>query len=234
VLTSLVLVLALLTPYSGPAALYGHTDPKAAHCYRASQVAFVGQSATITATRKARTCNGKRTAWDSGFLSSRDSGKWLPLYGTIRVRAWIPRKAPGIWPALWLRHKNGASTGEVDLMEGFGASKDAVSQTLHFPTTVGTSVWGKGVRTLSRGWHTYWVRITPVGKGARFTMGVDGRTTGSYLLRDATKLNKVDKRKGWDVAANIAVSRGRWTGDHRRAPLDTYRMHISKVSWTKG
>jgi hypothetical protein len=212
--------------------LYGHTDPKAAHCYRASQVSYVGTTATITATRHTRTCNGKRTYWDSGFLGSRENRRWLPLYGTIRVRALLPPKAPGIWPALWLRHHNGASTAEVDLMEGFGASRDAVSQTLHFPKTVGTNVWGKGIRTLAPGWHTYWVRVSPRGKGARFTLGVDGHATGTYVLRDAALLNRVDKRKGWDVAANIAVSRGRYTGDHRKAPLNTYSMRVARVWWT--
>jgi hypothetical protein len=231
---SLTLVLSLLTPYGGGSALYGHTDPRAAHCYRAAQVKVSeAGAATITATRKARTCRGKRTAWDSGFLGSRESGLYLPLYGTIRVRATIPPKAPGIWPALWLRHRNGASTGEVDLFEGFGASPDAASQTLHFPRSAGTSVWGRGIRTLGPGPHTFWARIVPEGSGVRFTLGVDGRTTGTYRLADASGLRRVDPRRAWDVAANIAVSSGRWTGDHRRARASTYRMTVHRVWWSR-
>lgn len=230
----LALVLALLTPYGGGSALYGHTDARAAHCYRATQVTVnAADTATITATRRTRTCNGERTAWDSGFMSSRDSGLWFPLFGTIRARVLLPDKAPGMWPAVWLRHRNGASTAEVDLMESFGASKDVTSQHLHFPNTAGVGVWGKGVRTLAPGWHTYWVRIRPAPGGIRFTLGVDSTTTGSYLLTDTSRLTRVDRSRAWDVAANIAVSSNRWTGDHRDAPNNTYRMRVARVWWTR-
>jgi hypothetical protein len=118
-------------------------------------------------------------------------------------------------------------------MEAFGASKDVMSQHLHFPNTVGIGVWGKGVRTLDAGWHTYWVRIRPVSNGIRFTLGVDKTTTGSYVLKNTSKIKNVNKSKAWDVAANIAVSSNRWTGNHKNAPKGSYSMKVAKVWWQK-
>lgn len=229
---ALAMILTVLTPYSGSLALYGHTDSYAAHCYRTSQVTQTN-TLTVTAVRKTRTCNGKRTYWDSGFAGSRESNVYFPLYGTIKIRATLPARAPGIWPALWLRHRNGASTGEVDLMEVFAGGKDAVSQHLHFPNTAGTGVWGKGVRTLSPGPHTYWVRIVPVGSATKFTVGVDSKTTGTYTLKNSSKLRNVNKSKAWDVAANIAVSRGKYTGDWRKAKGTRYTMKVHSIKWSK-
>ena len=56
--------------------------------------------------------------WWSGFLSSRDVKKYYPLYSRIEIKAKVPYDF-GTWMGLWLRHRLGASTFEIDLLEFF-------------------------------------------------------------------------------------------------------------------
>lgn len=62
--------------------------------------------------------NGTNLGWWSGFLSSRDVKRYYPLYSRIEIKAKVPYEI-GTWMALWLRHRLGASTFEVDLLEFF-------------------------------------------------------------------------------------------------------------------
>ncbi|WP_394803616.1 family 16 glycosylhydrolase [Niabella hibiscisoli] len=55
------------------------------------------------------------------------------------MRARIPH-GQGVLPAFWLRRKDGASWGEVDIMEYFGGYRPGYSKfTLHFPNTIGAN-----------------------------------------------------------------------------------------------
>lgn len=198
---------------------YGHTDPHATHLYSAKAVTVKDGHLVITATKQA---NG---TWRSGFVGSREKRKYLPLYGTISVRAYLPR-ASGIWPAIWLRHRNGSSTAEVDIAEVFAAGKHSVTQSLHLPKTDGYHRIGKGSIT-SPGRHTYRVKIEPVGKQIRFTFYIDNTKTASYTTKDASLIKKADPNATWDLAMNIATTNNKWSGNSNKAKSP----QIMRVNW---
>lgn len=207
---------------------YGHTDPDACHRYTADAVNVDGLDALqIKATRLK---SGEKW-WSSGFLSSRDANCYYPLFGTIKIEATLPQ-ASGIWPGIWLRAKNGGATrAEVDIAEVFFAGGDQVSQHLHFPATTGRSVFGKGMK-LPIGPHIYWVKIVPEGTTkVKFTMGVDAKVAGSYIHPNRAALTKgCDLNEFWDVALNLAVSNGKWTGKQTNT-LSPQTMRVDWVQW---
>lgn len=206
-------------------ATYGHTDPNARHIYSADAVEMDGVDAmTITAKRTAT------NVWQSGFVTSKPQ-KFLPLYGTIKVSATMPQ-ASGIWPAIWCCAKDGgAARAEMDLCEVFFAGGDQCSQHLHFPSTTGKSVFGKGYK-LAAGPHTYWAKVQAVGTGVVFSMGVDDKAGGSYRHPNRALLEKgTNLMDFWDVRLNVAVSDGKWTGPEDRT-VSPQKMRIDWVQWT--
>jgi beta-glucanase (GH16 family) len=209
---------------SNGAETFGHTDPHALHRYDDAAVTLDGDKLVITATKQG-------SYWRSGFVSSKETGRLLPLFGRIEVNASLP-DAPGIWPAIWLRHRDGSSVAEVDIIERFHAGPDDMSSHLHFPRTAGTNVWGKGVRFGSpTGFHTYWAEIAPSGSGIKFTIGHDDTTVGSYVLPgDKDNLVKAgDQQKVWAVALNVAVTNDRYCGNAAQA----HSPQVMKVDWVK-
>ena len=53
------------------------------------------------------------------------------MFGRFEMRARLPH-GQGIWPAFWLRHRNGAGTAEVDVMEYFHSTMPGqTTATLH-------------------------------------------------------------------------------------------------------
>jgi hypothetical protein len=207
---------------------FGHTDPHALHRYDDAAVTLDGDKLTITATRQG-------SYWRSGFVSSKETGRLLPLFGRIEVNAAMPH-AYGIWPAIWLRHRDGSSVGEVDICEVFharGDSSDHMSSHLHFPRTAGTNVWGRGVRFANpTGFHTYWADIAPSGSGIRFTIGHDDYTAGSYVLpgHHAALVKAGDQQRAWAVALNIAVTNDQYCGNAARAHSPQV-MRVDCVKW---
>jgi hypothetical protein len=204
---------------------YGHTDTYARHLYSADAVAVDGVDAmTITATRKSA------TEWSSGFVTSKTKF-YFPLYGTIKVQATLPQ-ASGIWPAIWACAKAGGATrAEMDIAEVFFAGGDQVSQTLHFPSTTGKSVFGKGQK-LPIGPHTYWAQVRAMGDAVMFTMGVDDIKAGAYRHPNRAALEKgADLLNFWDVRLNVAVSDGKWTGK-QTTTSSPQKMRIDHVTWS--
>lgn len=183
-------------------------------CLHPNNVVVAGGSATITARKEQMTCpSGSVREYTSGFLGSRDVGRYYPMYGRFEMRAKLPH-AQGLWPAFWLRHRNGAGVAEVDIMEYFHATAPGKTYaTLHLD---GRKNLSKNRATFESpsgpsGWHTWAVEISPVGTDVRFDFFLDGTKYHSYT---DTQHNwaSVDPNATWDIAVNLAVG-GDWTGD---------------------
>lgn len=167
---------------------------------------------SITARKEKVTLNGKVRNYTSGFIGSREAGKYYPLYGRYEVRAKLP-DGQGLWPAFWLRHRNGSSVAEVDVLEYFANQVPGkITQTLHFPNSIGYNVHKKSTPVDLTKWHTYAVDISQSGSGVMFKFFVDDVLTTQYLNTKSSAFTNVDKNAAWDVAINMAVG-GNWVGD---------------------
>jgi len=167
----------------------------------------------LSARRQTVACPGGTTEqYTSGFVSSREVGRLFPRYGRYEVRARLPH-TQGMWPAFWLRHANGSSTAEVDIMEYFHSQVPGkTTQTLHLN---GVSNVAKRsaffeAPTLNPGWHTWAVDILPDPAGVRFTMYLDGVSMMTYVDTNHA-WTSADPNRTWDIALNLAVG-GKWTG----------------------
>lgn len=184
-------------------------------CLTPGNVAVSGGSLRITSKKQTATCpSGSVRNYTSGFIGSREVGKYFPRYARFEMRAKLPH-AQGLWPAFWLRHRNGAGVAEVDVMEYFHATAPGKGYgTLHLD---GRHNLSKGrisfepSSTTSSGWHNWAVEIGPDPSGVRFTFSMDGTTYHSYV---DTQHNwtSADPASTWDMAINQAVG-GDWTGD---------------------
>lgn len=196
-------------------ARYGNADPNILHCLTKNNVAVSGGYATLKSRKESKTCGSVTTGYTSAFLGSGDAGRYYPLYGRLEIRARIPH-GQGIWPAFWLRHVNGASAAEIDVVEVFHHSDPgSVTQTVHFPSSIGTNVakkgpWFESAVKGTGGWHTFAVDIVQVYPGrddtVKFTFWVDSTKTLEYTNTNATKWTSVsDKSRVWNIAINTAV-----------------------------
>lgn len=204
---------------------FGDGDPASLHCLTPANVRLARGSLLLTARKQVVSCPGGKTRdYTSGMIDGRGAGRYFPLYGRYEIRARLPH-GQGLWPGLWLRHRDGASTAEVDIAEIFHSRMPGqVLQSLHFPKTAGTNVTQK-VSDLEppvpgRGqWHTYAVDIEPETPGSddavRFTFRVDGAVTLTYVNTDAASWTGGDQSATWDIAANLFVG-GTWVGDPDR------------------
>jgi len=233
---------------------YGDANHELA-CLSPRNVTESSGSLKIRANRRSVRCpNGSVRHYTSGFIGSREAGRYYPLETRISIRAKVPH-AQGLWPAAWLRHRYGAATAEVDLMEYFHAAKPGkVTQTLHLA--------GRGVvaqrdtaiepPTPMPGWHTFTVEITRVdqdGDGVRddlnFQFFVDDAPTVSFVDTKAAWASKTDPNATWDIALNLAVG-GDWAGNpdgllgvlesigrcaQSGTPPDCTTSDIRRVSW---
>jgi len=200
---------------------YGDSSHQLA-CLTPDNVTVGNGFATITSRRETVTCPGGSTRqYTSGFLSTREIGRFFPLFGRFEIRARLPH-GQGMWPAFWLRHVNGASAAEVDIMEYFhNSTPGLIAQVLHFPTTLGKNVAKQRTHfetpaAGTGGWHTYAVEIEPVtGADAttdvRFRFSVDGVVTLDHVNSAPEPWSQVDPQRAWDIAVNTAVG-GDWVG----------------------
>lgn len=200
---------------------YGNADPYFLPCLSDDNVVVRNGAATLQAKKQSVTCQGYQSNYTSAFLGSGEVGTYYPLYGRFEMRARIPH-GQGIWPAFWLRHINGSSSAEVDVVEVFhAADPGSVLQTLHFPKTVGYNVTKTGVNFESAvkgtgGWHTFAVDIEQVypnrHDAVKFTFWVDNLKTLEYVNTNATQWTSLpDRNKAWNIAINTAVG-GEWAG----------------------
>jgi beta-glucanase (GH16 family) len=184
-------------------------------CLQPANVTVAGGAARITARAETATCPGGRVrSFTSGFLSARDAGRWYPLLGRYEIRARVPH-GQGVWPAFWLRHRNGASTAEVDVLEVFHAQQPGTAQhAVHLGGSRRTLAW-VGLEPAvvgTGGWHTYAVDIRPAsGGGIEFVFSIDGTETHRWTDAVAAWADDAPSDATWDIAVNLAVG-GNWIG----------------------
>ncbi len=198
------------TPYYNT---YGDGNNEMA-CLTPNNVAVSGGTLKITARREAITCpGGSVRQFTSGFIGTRETGTYFPRYGHFEMRARIPHGF-GLWPAFWLRHRTGAGTAEVDIMEYFhGVNPGETTATLHLDGRANLSKKVVDVEqpTGTPGWHTWAVDILPDPNGVKFTFSFDGTAYHTYVDTQH-KWSSADQNATWDIAVNMAVG-GNWTGD---------------------
>jgi beta-glucanase (GH16 family) len=136
------------------------------------------------------------------------------MYGRFEMRARLPH-GQGIWPAFWLRHRNGSGTAEVDIMEYFHSHVPGqTTATLHLDGRKNLSKKNRFFETptTNPGWHTWAVDIEPDPSGIRFTFSLDGVDYHTYVDTQHNWANSVDPNATWDMALNVAIG-GDWVGD---------------------
>ncbi len=183
-------------------------------CLQPSNLNESGGSLRIAARRETVKCPGGTTeSYTSGFIGSRETGTYFPRYGRFEMRAKLPH-SQGLWPAFWLRHRDGSGVAEVDIMEYFQSQVPGkTTATLHLDGRHNLSKRSVPFEapTLNGGWHTWAVDIAPSGSDVKFTFSIDGGETLSYVDTQH-KWTSADPNATWDIAVNMAVG-GDWTGD---------------------
>jgi beta-glucanase (GH16 family) len=184
-------------------------------CHTPSNVTTGGGVLAITARRETVTCPGGSTRrFTSGFLGTRETGHYFPMFGHYEMRARLPH-GQGLWPAFWLRHRDGASVAEVDIMEYFHATVPGqTTATLHLDGRRNLAKRSQFFEnpTLDPGWHTWAVDISLDPAGIRFTFSLDGQAFLSYVDTQHHWADHVDPDATWDMAVNLSVG-GDWLGD---------------------
>ena len=200
-------------------------------CLTPGNVSEAGGTLNITSRKEQVTCpGGKVRQYTSGFLGSREAGKYYPKFARFEMRAKLPH-AQGLWPAFWLRHRDGGSgQAEVDIMEEFHALRPGqTSGTLHLDTRRNLVQRSAPFEapTANPGWHTWAVEISPgTNGGVRFVYSIDDKTYLDYT-DTVHQWTNTDPAATWDIAVNQAVG-GTWTG----GPDDTlgYLRDLNKCS----
>jgi Glycosyl hydrolases family 16 len=130
----------------------------------------------------------------AGMFSTRDLGVFYPRFGRYEIRAKIPH-GHGLWPAFWLRHRDGSSVCEVDIMESFhGQIPGRTSGVLHrtnnsgtFQNNVSNANAFFEAPTYTPGWHTWAVDILDEDPHVRFVWRLDGVPFRNYLDTSAVE-----------------------------------------------
>jgi beta-glucanase (GH16 family) len=182
-------------------------------CETPNNVAVSGGTLKITARRETIDCPGGSVRnFTAGFLGTRETGHYFPRYGRFEMRAKLPH-GQGLWPAFWLRHRNGAGTAEVDVMEYFHSSVPGeTTGTLHLDGRKNLSKRSVSFEapTADPGWHTWAVDILPDPAGVKFTFLLDGTPYHSYVDTQHHWAS-ADPNATWDIAVNMSVG-GDWVG----------------------
>jgi beta-glucanase (GH16 family) len=183
-------------------------------CNQPSNATVSGGALDIQARKQTVVCPGGATRnYTSAFLGSRETGTYYPKYARFEMRAKLPH-AQGMWPAFWLRHKDGAGVAEVDIMEYFHSQVPGkATQTLHLDgrTNLSKKTTAFEAPTLNPGWHTWAVEIAPATGGVKFTFYVDGAAVHSYVDTQHHWANSSPDAGTWDIALNMAIG-GNWVG----------------------
>jgi hypothetical protein len=183
-------------------------------CHTPRNVTLSGGTLKITARPGVVICpSGAVRNYSSGFLGTRETGTFFPMYGRFEIRAKVPH-GQGLWPAFWLRHRRGASTAEVDIMEYFHSQVPGkTTGTLHLDRRYNLSkktTWFEAP-TASPGWHTWAVDIDGTSNGVRFTFLLDGKAYHTYTDTQRRWAGLASADGTWDMAVNLSVG-GDWVG----------------------
>ena len=183
-------------------------------CLTPNNVAVSGGTLKITSKRESVTCpGGKARNYTSGFIGSREAGTYYTRYARFEIRGKVPHNQ-GLWPAFWLRHRNGAGVAEVDIMEYFHSQVPGKSTaTLHLDGRHNLSKKSTNFESaaVAPGWHNWAVEITEVATGVKFDFLLDGTLVHSYTDTQRNWASGAEAGT-WDIAINQAVG-GNWGGD---------------------
>lgn len=138
---------------------------------------------------------------------------FFPRAGYYEMRARVPQ-AQGLLPAFWLRHRDGAGTAEVDIMEMFHAQEPGETrQTLHLDGDTNTYRANTSLQPPDTDpeWHTWGVWIEPEDGDVRFRFYVDGERTGDHRAEDPEFWHDFSDDLLWDISVNTFVG-GQWSG----------------------
>ena len=134
-------------------------DPFPIGCYTPGQVHVVDGVLRLSAERKASTCLGHQNDYSSGLVTTRT--KFFQQYGRFEARMRTPVIA-GTWPAWWLMPERNIYgywplSGEIDIMEYVGNSRNDVYQTVHYPVNGQHAQDGSGAKVdgTVEDWHRY-------------------------------------------------------------------------------
>lgn len=185
-------------------------------CLTPGNVTVSGGTLKIQSKRETVACPGGQTRqYTSGFIGSRDVGKYYDRFARFEIRARVPH-AQGLWPAFWLRHRSGAGVAEVDVMEYFHSQVPGKSTgTLHLDGRKNLSkksTFFEDPGVPASGWHTWAVEIGEVAGGVQFDFYLDGNVYLSYTDTQAHWASQAPLEGTWDMAINQAVG-GNWGGD---------------------
>ena len=200
---------------------YGDGNKELA-CLTPGNVSVSDGTLKITARRERATApSGSVRDFTSGFIGTREKGVFFPCFARYEIRARLPH-GQGLWPAFWLRHRNGAGVAEVDIMEYFHSQVPGkTSQALHLDGRYNLSKKATFFENPTRGsgdWHTWAVDIEPAAdNGVRFTFTTDGKAVHTYVDTQANWAKAHPGQPLFDIAVNLAVG-GNWTG-HPDDPL---------------
>lgn len=189
-------------------------------CHTPDNVEVAEGRLRITARREPVTCpGGVARQFSSGFLGTREQGVYFPRFARYEIRARIPH-GQGLWPAFWLRHRDGAIVAEVDVMEYFHAQVPGrTSTTLHLDGQVNASQATAFFEepTASGGWHVWAVQIDEHAEGVEFEFSLNGEVVHTYLDTQAQWASGYPGEPLFDIAVNLSVG-GDWAG-HPDDPL---------------
>lgn len=199
-------------------------------CLTPNNVSVRDGALHIVAKREQVTCpSGSQRQFTSGFLGTRERGLYFPRFARFEMRAKLPHMN-ALWPAFWLRHRDGASVAEIDIMEYFHASTPGqTSIALHLHGTYNILKGNRDFEapTLTPGWHTWAVEVEP-GEGNQICLRYlvdeqevtpNGRPAGQPVcLDDPGAFGRYPGEPLFDIAVNLAVG-GNWVG-HPDGPLD--------------
>lgn len=184
-------------------------------CHTPDNVEVSNGTLRITALRTRVTCPGGSVRdFSSGFIGSRETGTFFPRYGRFEIRAKVPH-GQGLWPAFWLRHRNGSSTAEVDIMEYFHSQAPGRSTaTLHLDgrSNLSQAMVEFEEPTSEPAWHIWAVDVERAGDGVSFTFLLDGVAYHRHVDTQAGWASAAPADELWDIAVNLSVG-GNWVGD---------------------
>lgn len=200
-------------------------------CLTPGNVSLKDGALHVVARRESVACpNGAQRDFTSGFIGTREKGVYFPRFARYEMRGKVPHMH-ALWPAFWLRHRDGSQWAEVDVMEYFHMQVPGrTSATFHYDQTSNVakgSAHFEASTTRPSGWHVWAAEIETRGDRVCLSFFVDeqrmtfnGMAAGEpHCFVDTGPFARHPGEGLFDIAINMAVG-GNWVG-HPDGPLDT-------------
>ncbi len=200
--------------------------------HRASNVSVSNGVLRIKAQKERYSAGGTTRDYTAGYLDTMRTANWT--YGRFEMRAKLPTaqgQSKGMWPAFWLRPKDGGD-GEIDIMEAIGqaGSDNRVSQTLWYdyrgtkPRQAHEDRLPSG--TSSGSYHVYAVEW----EKTAIRWYVDGRLTYTRNSQNTPWVTAKQFAKPYNIRLNLQVG-GSWPGSPDSSTVwpQTYSVDYVRV-----